>query len=123
MWVSLALDPPYVISLLATFIIHHSSFIIPTSRHDLVVVLVAIAMLALGAMTMANLMLVERQAAELGVRQAQARMSAESGVEMARLFWPKTLIRRSRPVGTTTTQRVSGVSRSTRSPGQDSRDR
>lgn len=52
----------------------------------LVIVLVAIAMLSIGALTMAQLMLVERQAAELSVRQSQARASAESGVELARMF-------------------------------------
>ena len=52
----------------------------------LIVVLVVIALLSLAALTFAELMLAERQAADLAVRQAQARAAAESGIEMARLF-------------------------------------
>jgi len=52
----------------------------------LIVVLVVIALLSLAALTFAELMLAERQAADLAVRQSQARAAAESGIEMARLF-------------------------------------
>jgi len=52
----------------------------------LIVVLVVIALLSLAALTFAELMLAERQAADLSVRQAQARAAAESGIEMARIF-------------------------------------
>jgi len=52
----------------------------------LVVVLVVIAMLALGALTFSELMMAEREGAEVAVAQAQARALAESGAEMARLF-------------------------------------
>ncbi|MFH1269182.1 MAG: hypothetical protein ABIK89_25925 [Planctomycetota bacterium] len=52
----------------------------------LILVLVVIAVLSLGAFTFSELMLVEREAADLTGRQAQSRALAESGVEMARLF-------------------------------------
>lgn len=52
----------------------------------LVLVLVVIALLALAAGTFSYLMVAERKAADLSGRQSQARASADSGVEMARLF-------------------------------------
>jgi len=47
----------------------------------LVVVLVVVTMLSLGAFTLAELMLTERDAADLAVQQAQARAAAHSGIE------------------------------------------
>ena len=52
----------------------------------LVVVLVAVALLALGGFGFSELMLVEREAAGVLARRAQARASAESGVEALRWF-------------------------------------
>ncbi len=52
----------------------------------LLVVLVVIALLALAALGFTELMLSEREAAELSVRQAQARACADSGLEFARSF-------------------------------------
>jgi type II secretory pathway component PulK len=52
----------------------------------LIVVLVVITMLALGALTFSELMLAEREGAEVSVVQSQARAAADSGVEVARLF-------------------------------------
>jgi len=52
----------------------------------LVLVLVVISLLTLACFTFSKLMLVERQAAQLSSRRAQARCLAESGMEMARLF-------------------------------------
>jgi type II secretory pathway component PulK len=52
----------------------------------LVVVLVIITLLALGALTFSELMMAEREGAEVAVLQTQARALADSGVEMARLF-------------------------------------
>jgi DNA uptake protein ComE-like DNA-binding protein len=52
----------------------------------LLVVLVVVAMLSLAALTFAKLMMAEHQAAEMSVRQAQARAAAESGIETARMF-------------------------------------
>jgi len=52
----------------------------------LVVVLVVITMLALGALTFSELMMAEREGAEVSVVQSQARAAADSGVEVARLF-------------------------------------
>ncbi len=52
----------------------------------LVVVLVAVALLSLAALTFGEMMLVERQAAELAARQVQARALTDSGVAMAALF-------------------------------------
>lgn len=46
----------------------------------LVVVLVVITMLSLGAFTLAELMLCEREAADLAVQQAQAQAAAHSGI-------------------------------------------
>jgi type II secretory pathway component PulK len=58
------------------------------SRHGmvLIVVLVVITLLALGALTFSELMMAEREGAEVAVVQSQTRALAESGVEMARLF-------------------------------------
>jgi len=44
-------------------------------------VLVVIAMLSFGGLTLAELMLCEREAAELALQQAQARAAARSGIE------------------------------------------
>ncbi len=52
----------------------------------LVVVLVVITLLALGALTFSELMMAEREGAEVAVAQSQARALADSGVEAARLF-------------------------------------
>jgi len=52
----------------------------------LVIVLVVVVVLALAGFTFSELMLVERKAADLSDRQAQARLSADSGLQMARLF-------------------------------------
>ncbi len=52
----------------------------------LLVVLVVIALLALAALGFSQWMLAEREAAELSVRQVQARACAESGLELARAF-------------------------------------
>jgi len=52
----------------------------------LILVVVVIAVLSLAALTFSELMLLERRAARLSGRQAQARAAAESGVEMVRLF-------------------------------------
>lgn len=52
----------------------------------LVLVLVVIALLTLACLTFSKLMLNERRAAQLSARQAQARVLADSGVEMTRLF-------------------------------------
>ena len=52
----------------------------------LVVVLLVIAILGLAAGTFCELMISEREAAQLAARQAQARALAESGIEMTRLF-------------------------------------
>ncbi len=62
--------------------------IAPNRRHGmvLVVVLVVITLLSLGALTFSELMMAEREGAEVAVAQSQARASAESGVEMAKLF-------------------------------------
>ncbi len=52
----------------------------------LLVVLVVIALLALAALGFSEWMLSEREAAELSLRQVQARACADSGLEMARAF-------------------------------------
>ena len=52
----------------------------------LIFVLVVVALLTLAGLTFSELMLVERQAAELSGRRAQSRALADSGLEMARLF-------------------------------------
>jgi len=52
----------------------------------LVLVLVVVVVLALAGFTFSELMLVERKAADLSDRQAQARLSADSGLQMIRLF-------------------------------------
>ncbi len=52
----------------------------------LALVLVVIALLALAAGTFSYLMVAERKAIDVSVRRAQARASADSGVEMARAF-------------------------------------
>ena len=52
----------------------------------LAMVLVVIALLALAAGTFSYLMVAERKAIDVSVRRAQARASADSGVEMARAF-------------------------------------
>ncbi|MCR4412264.1 MAG: general secretion pathway protein GspK [Thermoguttaceae bacterium] len=60
----------------------------PVARRGMVllVVLVVIALLAMAALGFTELMLSEREAAELSVRQAQARACADSGLEFARSF-------------------------------------
>ncbi len=52
----------------------------------LVVVLVVITLLALGALTFSELMMAEREGAEVAVLQSQTRALADSGVEMIRMF-------------------------------------
>ena len=52
----------------------------------LIIVLVVVAMLALGAYTYSDLMITERDAVDLYGEQLQARALAESGVDAARLF-------------------------------------
>lgn len=52
----------------------------------LLVVLVTVALLALAALTLGDLMLAEREAVHLSTRMAQARALAASGVEAVRLF-------------------------------------
>ncbi|HYW78222.1 MAG TPA: type II secretion system protein GspK, partial [Thermoguttaceae bacterium] len=52
----------------------------------LVLVLVVVALLSLTCFTFSELMLTERKAADLAARRAKARVFADSGVEMARLF-------------------------------------
>lgn len=52
----------------------------------LVVVLVVITLLALGTLTFSELMMAEREGAEVAVLQSQTRALAESGVEMIRMF-------------------------------------
>jgi len=58
----------------------------PKDGMVLVLVLVVIAVVALAGLTFSELMLVERKAADLSCRQAQARCSADSGLQMVRLF-------------------------------------
>jgi len=58
----------------------------PRDGMVLVLVLVVIAVVALAGLTFSELMLVERKAADLSCRQAQARCSADSGLQMVRLF-------------------------------------
>ena len=57
-------------------------------RHGmvLILVLIVVSLLTLAAMTFAELMLVERESAELAGKRVQARLLAESGVEATRLF-------------------------------------
>ena len=50
----------------------------------LVIVLVVVSLLALAALTFSQLMLAEREAAELTSRRLQARMLAESGIDYVR---------------------------------------
>ena len=60
----------------------------------LVLVLVVVAMLALGTLSFAELMVNEHRAAQTASRQSQARAFAESGAELARQFldrWPDEL--------------------------------
>lgn len=52
----------------------------------LILVLIVVSLLTLAAMTFAELMLVERESAELAGKRIQARLLAESGVEATRLF-------------------------------------
>jgi type II secretory pathway component PulK len=52
----------------------------------LVLVLVVIALLALAAGAFARLMVAERRAVDVSIRQVQARASADSGVDMLRTF-------------------------------------
>ena len=52
----------------------------------LILVLVVVSLLTLAAMTFAELMLAEREAAELAGKRVQARLLAESGIEATRLF-------------------------------------
>ncbi len=52
----------------------------------LVLVLVVVALLTLACLTFSELMLTERKAAHVAARQAQARATAESGVEWIRQF-------------------------------------
>lgn len=52
----------------------------------LVVVLVVITLLALGTLTFSELMMAEREGAEVAVLQSQTRALADSGVEMVRMF-------------------------------------
>jgi len=52
----------------------------------LVLVLVVVVVLALAGFTFSELMLVEYKAADLSQRQAQARLCADSGLQMVRLF-------------------------------------
>ena len=52
----------------------------------LLLVLVVISLLALAAGTFSYLMVAERRAADVSVRRAQARASADSGIEMVRAF-------------------------------------
>jgi len=52
----------------------------------LVLVLVVVVVLALAGFTFSELMLVEHKAADLSRRQAQARLCADSGLQMVRLF-------------------------------------
>jgi hypothetical protein len=56
----------------------------------LILVLVVIAMLTLGALTFSELMLTEHRAAVTTISQAQARASADSGIEAARYFLMQT---------------------------------
>jgi type II secretory pathway component PulK len=56
----------------------------------LIVVLVVIGVLTLAGMTFAELMLAEREAAELSARRTQGRALVNSGVEAVRLFLSKT---------------------------------
>lgn len=55
----------------------------------LLVVMVIIGMLSLSALTFAELMLTERYASQLAGKQAQARLLAESGIDLARVFLGK----------------------------------
>jgi DNA uptake protein ComE-like DNA-binding protein len=52
----------------------------------LILVLVVVSLLTLAAMTFAELMLAERESAELAGKRVQARLLAESGIEATRLF-------------------------------------
>ena len=52
----------------------------------LLVVLVVIALCAMAAITFSELMMAEREAANISVRKVQARMLADSGLEAARMF-------------------------------------
>ena len=52
----------------------------------LLLVLIVVTMLALGSLGFAELMLIERRAAQTSSRQSQARTFAESGAEVARQF-------------------------------------
>ncbi len=52
----------------------------------LVLVLVVIALLTLACLTFSRLMLTERKGALLSARRAQARLSADSGIEMIKVF-------------------------------------
>ena len=52
----------------------------------LILVLIVVSLLTLASMTFAELMLAEREAAELAGKRVQARLLAESGIEATRLF-------------------------------------
>lgn len=52
----------------------------------LVVVLVVVTLLTLGALTFSELMMAEREGAEVAVLQSQTRALADSGVELIRMF-------------------------------------
>jgi type II secretory pathway component PulK len=56
----------------------------------LLVVLVVIALCAMAAITFSELMMAEREAANIAVRKAQVRMLADSGLEAARMFLGQT---------------------------------
>ena len=56
----------------------------------LVVVLVVISLCTMAAITFTQLMVAEREASDVAVRRAQARLAAESGLEMARMFLAQT---------------------------------
>lgn len=52
----------------------------------LILVLIVVSLLTLAAMTFAELMLAERESAELAGKRVQARLLAESGIDATRLF-------------------------------------
>jgi len=58
----------------------------PSAGMVLILVLVAVALLSLAALSFSQWMLAEREAADLTLRQSQAQALADSGIEMARLF-------------------------------------
>jgi hypothetical protein len=52
----------------------------------LIIVLVTLVLITLGAYSFTSLMLVEEEAARLGIRQIQSKYLADSGVDYSRLF-------------------------------------